>query len=202
MRPQTGFAQSQNYGYMSQETNSTWHVAIAIVIMLVLIAAHASGVQSALSNEIGTNTINSDATATHPFLAESTIALQSDGNAAIDPPIKVTWPSKTLNERVEQINLKGRVVISSTSEAPQIRIRTDLLFSEGDGVLSRAGTYTLDKLLSNLELPSTTIIQLEERANTEVEFTHGVQMNTLHKNRESSLTEYLSASGLSVSIVQ
>ena len=192
MRSQTGFAQSQNYGYMLQETDNTWHMALAVVIMLALIAAHANGVQSALSNE----------TATHA----RTLALQSDDNAAletsIDTPIKVTWPSKTLNERVEQLSLKGRVMISSTSEAPQITIRTDLLFSEGDAVLSRAGRYTLDKLLGNLELPSTAIIQLEERANTEVEFTHGVQMNTLHKNRESSLTEYLSASGLSVSIVQ
>lgn len=196
MRPQTGFAQSQNYGYMPQKTDSTWHVALAVVIMLAFIAAHANGVQSALSNE----------TATHALLAESTLAPQSDDNAAletpIDTPIKVTWPSKTLNERVEQLSLKGRVMISSTSVAPRITIRSDLLFSEGDGVLSRAGRYTLDKLLGSLELPSTAIIQLEERADTEVEFTHGLQMNTLHKNRESSLTEYLNASGFSVSIEQ
>ena len=185
MRAQTGFDQSQNDQYMPQVTDNTWHIALAVILISVLIAAHASGVQSALSSMV-------------PRLANSTVPPSTEQNSTTE----TAWPYKVLTERVEQLNFTGRVVISTAKSSPRITIRTDLLFSEGDGLLSRAGKFTLDKLFGNLKLPATTVLQLKERKNTEVEFTHGVQMQTLHKLRERSLTEYLSASGFSVSIEQ
>ncbi|KZZ70213.1 hypothetical protein A3765_16730 [Oleiphilus sp. HI0130] len=194
MRAQTGFAQSQITPYMSQVTDNTWPITLAVLFVLALIAAQASGVQHMLSNARPISTIDSNAL--HVSKAENAIETSSDA------AIKVTWPSKTLNERIEQLNLKGRVIISAPQASPSIAIRTDLLFSEGDYLLSRAGKHTMNALFADLKLPATTTLELKERRNTEVEFTHGVKMQTLRKNRERSLTKYLSAFGLNMRIVQ
>lgn len=198
MRAQTAFAQNQNNQYMPHVTDNTWHIALAVIIISVLIAAHSNGAQSALANMIEGSTTYSNA-------IDSNVAeLGSSGLSSTEhhATAETAWPYKVLTERVEKLNFTGRVAISAPKASPQITIRTDLLFSEGDGLLSRAGKFTLDKLFADLRLPATTVIQLKDRKNTEVEFTHGVQMQTLHKNRERSLTEYLSAAWLSVSIVQ
>lgn len=188
MRAQPTFAQAPNDICIPQTAENNWHIVLAVILISALIAAHINGGQNRLE----------DATSSILYEAASVDHKINQNTATPEIP----WPDRALTERIARLNLQERVVISTGKKPPLVTIRTELLFSEGDGLLSRAGKYTLDKLFADLKIPGTTVLQLKERGNTEVEFTHGVQMQTLHRNREHSLTEYLRASGLNMSILQ
>lgn len=188
MRAQPAFAQAPNEICIPQTAENNWHIVLAVILISALIAAHINGGQNRLE----------DATSSILYEAASVDHKINQNTATPEIP----WPDRALTERIARLNLQERVVISTGKKPPLVTIRTELLFSEGDGLLSRAGQYTLNKLFNGLSLPNATVIKLAERTNTEVEFTHGVQMKTLHKQRETSLTEYLNAANLSATIKQ
>lgn len=179
MLTQAGFAAVPENKPANQTNESGWYIAISLALVLFLTAVHAQNDSESVSS-----TIESE---------------QASGSTETVKPV-IVWPQKELALRVKELGLDSRVSINKTSQKPSFSIRTDLLFSEGAGEVSRAGKQALRQIFEGLTVQGSFTLELKQRPNTEVEYTHGIQMASLIQHRERSLKEFLHSLGLEANI--
>ena len=180
MLSQANFSSPAEYKKHSNATELNYLSAIGALLLVFLAMVHLSG------------------DVTEPQTAATLASSVSSENE--EPNLKRSWPKETLAQRIKQLGLEGRVSLNGANQAPTLTIRVDLLFSEGARDISRAGSHALQKVFEGLEPPTRFTILLAQRSNTEVEYTHGVQMELLNSQRKHSLNELLRTLGLEATI--